>query len=346
MDPNGWIQNPPSTIVQIHGTTRETLNGQYALVLEYRAPRYNVVCAQNPTSVVALKPENLRAVTNFVEKMKAQFEMMKHNPQFQAQFQQVRNRIRSATGMEVQYVAAILVLSLILSIWFLGFTKALFILSTLVMVGTVIGPDLGQPWRTVLANAPMRWKQVIRTQIPKMGPTIADNRIYFNLFTVAVVAFILYSLLVTPGGGSSKSRGSTSLTRSLDNLPDEMILTRQKREEFYKLGFDDATNQREYGFSLPKIVDTPIPPSLEEDLFTADGMDFDGDVHRSKKKNPFSMATALAVFTLYRTLVPLAQRTDDGRFDLQLLWANLSTLEVWKLGLIGFSVYRIVSAFM
>jgi hypothetical protein len=345
MDPNGWVQNPPSTFVQVHGTSRETLNGQYALVLEYRAPRYNVVCAQSPTSVVALKPENLRAVTNFVEKMKAQYEMMKHNPQIQAQFQQVRDRIRSTTGLEVPYVAAILLLSLILSIWFLGFTKTMFVLSTLLLVGAVIGPDLGrQPWRTVLANAPMRWKQIIRTQIPKIGPTIADNRLYYNLFTVAVVAFILYSLLITPGGRTG--RGSISNSRRLDHhLPDDMLLTRQKREEFYKMGFDDAANQREYGFSLPKAVDTPIPPALDDDP-DIDALDFDGDVNPPKKKNPFSMSTALAVFTLYRTLVPLAQRADDGRFDLQLLRANLSTLEVWKLGLIGFSVYRIVSAFM
>jgi len=65
----------------------------------------------------------------------------------------------------------------------------------------------------------------------------------------------------------------------------------------------------------------------------------------AKKKSPFTMSTALAAFSIYRILGPIAFNA-EGRFDLQLLRANLSNLEAYKFGLLAFSAYRLVSAFM
>lgn len=357
-DPNGWVQNPPSTFVKISGTSRETLNGQLGLVLQYLEDRgrYMVVLCENQQSQVALKPENLTACAGMLDKSKAYYQMLKNNPQFQQQFRQVKAQVEARTGLKAEYILAIALVSLTIGWYFIGFSKVMMLLTIAIIVLTVVGPDLaaGKDLKTCLRNAPTRWRSLVQEQVPVLGPKIAANPWYLRAFTALLTAFVLYSLVVTP---NRRPRGSVA------KVPPLAVTTVELQQKYYKLGFDDATAGLDFGASLSKEPDV----SAADDIASGDGIrsadtsdsgysswrrpvglenDFDAyEPAATKKKSPFNLSTVFAAFTIYRILGPMAMN-GEGRFDLPLLRANLSNLEVYKLAILAFSVYRLLSAFL
>jgi len=350
-DPNGWVQNPPSVFVKVHGTSRDDYNGRLGLVLQYadNRGRYMILLCESQAQV-SLKPENLVAA-GMMEKATAYYQMIKNNPDVQRQFQQLSAQVQARTGLKVEYVFAILLLSFTIGWYRLGFSNVMMLLTGLVLVLTVVGPDLaaGRDARTCLRNAPTRWREVVRQQIPVVGPKIASNDWLLRGFTALIVAFVVYSLVATPNRRAVGPRTSTS-------IPTAPAMSSELQQKYYKIGFDDAVAGKEFGASLPApevVVEETV------DIVSGGGGDDSGySSWRSaigleddlayptipKKKSPFTLATAFSVFTIYRILSPMAFNA-DGRFDLQLLRANLSNMEVYKLGILGFSVYRLVSAF-
>lgn len=349
-DPNGWVQNPPSVFVKVHGTSRDDYNGRMGLVLQYADDRrrYMILLCESQAQV-SLKPENLVAA-GMMEKATAYYQMIKNNPDVQRQFQQVSAQVQARTGLKVEYVLAIFLLSFTIGWYRLGFSKVMMLLTGLVLVLTVVGPDLaaGRDARTCLRNAPARWREVVRQQIPVVGPKIASNDWLLRGFTALIVAFVVYSLVATPNRRGVGPRTATS-------IPAAPAMSSELQQKYYKIGFDDAMASKEFGASLPApevVVEETV------DIVSGGGDDSGYSSWRSaigleddfayptipKKKSPFTLATAFSVFTIYRILSPMAFNA-DGRFDLQLLRANLSNMEIYKLGILGFSVYRLVSAF-
>jgi len=362
-DPNGWVQNPPSTFVKINGTSRETLNGQLGLVLQYLEDRgrYMVVLSENQQSQVALKPENLTVCAGMLDKAKAYYQMLKNNPQVRQQFQQVQTQIQSRTGLKAEYILAIILVSFTVCWYFIGFSKVMMLLTSAIIILTVMGPDLaaGKDLKTCLRNAPTRWRSVVQEQVPVVGPKIAANPWYLRAFTVLLTVFVLYSLLVTP---NHRPRGSVAKAPPAASAS-LAATTVELQQKYYKLGFDDASAGQEFGTSLPNepvvltVEDTAAVDGISSAASSdsgysswrrAVGLENDFDTYApvaAKKKSPFNLSTAFAAFTIYRILSPIAMNA-EGRFDLPLLRANLSNLEVYKLGILAFSVYRLVSAFL
>ena len=372
-DPNGWVKNPPSTFVRVQGTSRETLNGQMGLVLQYlddRA-RYMVLLCENQQSPVALKAENLAVCSGMIDKGKCYFQMLQHNPQVRQQFQLVQTQVKARLGLDAHYVLALLLMSLMVGWYAIGFTKVVMLLTIVITILTIVGPDLaaGKDLRTCVSNAPVRWRTVVREQVPVVGPRIAAHPWYLRVFTTLIVSFVLYSLIATPKQGRRTITPASLSSSSTSSLVPPTSVSAVELDKYYKLGFDDATSGQEFGASLPKREDAVLPVDNtinndegntaasdrgytswrravgwrpeEEDHFSNAAYD---PVPR-KKASPLNMSSAFAAFTLYRILHPIAMNA-EGRFDLPLLRANVSNLEVYKLGILAFSVYRLVSAFL
>jgi hypothetical protein len=348
-DPNGWVQNPPSVFVKVHGTSREMINGKLGLVLQYAADRgrYTVLLCESQDPV-SLKSDNL-VPCGMLEKAQAYMQMMQHNPDIQRQLQQISQQVQQRTGLTPQYALALVAMALLAGWYTLGVTKLLLVLTVLTVVLTVIGPDLaaGGTARTILRAAPARWRQVVREQIPVVGAKIADRTILLNVFTALLVAFVAYSL-VASSSSSPAGRAAKGASAPITSTTTRMLSV-DMQKHYYKLGFDDATNAKEFGASLvvsAATADESATGAVDNDDYAWRNLDSSYETTTPKKKtSPLSLQTAFAAYTIYRTLQPLAVNA-DGRFDVALLRVNLTHLEVWKLGILGFAVYRIVSVFL
>jgi hypothetical protein len=380
-DPNRWVQNPPSVFVKVHGTSRETMNNKFGLVVQYAADklRYTVLMCESQDAV-SLKAENL-VVCGMVEKSRAYLQMFRNNRDIQRQWQSMETQIRQRTGLSPKYAGAALLAMLVVGWYLLGFSKVLLLLTALMMLFSVIGVDVaaGRDWRSVARMAPSRWRELVRTQIPLVGPRIAASNVFLNLFTAALGAFLVYSLLVTPATTSAAPRRALSssssnwwnpwsptaappmATSAVKFSSREM---QQLQQQYYKLGFDDATEEKAFGASLPdySLNATTLnqddegaaskEPNAKEDDYAwrkmaATDRDYASDLPlpASPKKSSLRISTALAAFTIYRLLHPMAVNA-EGQLDWDLFRANLYNMEVWKMGLVAFSVYRLVASFL
>lgn len=387
-DPNGWIQNPPSTFVKVVNTSRETLNGRFGLCLQYSeekgrytillVPLNNGITVTSANEQVALKTENL-VVCTFVEKYQAQYALLRYNPEIQAQIQKVYTTIQNRTGgIKPEYVLIGLLALIIVAIYFIGFSKVLLVLAGMMVLFSIIGQDLlaSVPMETVLRNAPNRWKSILRDQIPfGYGSKVVDNKYSYLAVTALIVFLFIFPLFTTStskastAGGVGNTLDLTTTLKQGGGIPTSYF-TSDHIEKLYKLGFDDATSSMEYGTSLPKSIsdartlleidytekeDTVVPNKKVAGAATAT-TEFDIDdsyilpsVPAPKSKSIIAsllnFQTAMSLFMIYRTIEPISKNS-DGNFDLDVLKANLGTLDVWKLGILGFSVYRLVSQFL
>lgn len=336
-DPSGYVSNPPTTIVKIHGTAREDVNGLLGVVVQFNSDRgrYLVHCTSTQ-AVVAMKPENL-IKANYMEQATAQFQQLTKDPQIRRILANAESRL--PPGVALKHVGMGVGALLVVLVYLLGFSRVMMLISFLLMGGMLIGPDLaaGADRQTIIRNAPMRFRTMLREQLPSpYGAKVADNNYAVAALALFIVFFFVKSMMPVskpPTPPASMNMPPTSPTRQL---------SQSNIEEYYKLGFDDATAQKEYGASLADAVkhspvnyddvdlgvpDYPMPPP------TGGG----GMLNKF-----FSLSSAMSIMYLGKTAMELGKdATGAWRFDL--FKANLSTMEPWKLGLLGLSLYRLVN---
>jgi hypothetical protein len=364
-DPNGWVKNPPSVFVKVHGTSREEVNGKFGLVLQYSPTnsRYTLLLIESsPQSQVSLKADNLRPCSGMVERAQAYYHLFRNNPDIARQVEQVSSVVQSKTGLSLSKVGILLFVVLVLGVYFLGFSRVLLLLTIILMILTVIGPDLvgGGPldFRTIARNAPGRWKEIVRQQIPGgYGDTVANKPLYLNAFTAALVAFALYSLLATSSSSSSSSAAASRASAAGKHSPLPPVATLEMKQHFYKLGFDDASNEKEFGASLATLTaateDAPYDwasaDAAASRSSSADYEDYNNNNNMAppRKKSFLNLSTMFAIFTIGQTIYPLVlQAGGPNSFNPQVFLAGLQGLDTWKMGVLGFSVYRLVSAIL
>jgi hypothetical protein len=304
---------------------------------------------------VLLKADNL-SVCSMLEQAKAYWQMLQNNRDLQRQYRPFVEQLqRRSGGLKLEYLLVLLLVVLGALWYFIGFTKLVTLLTVVMMLLTIVSPDLleGKDWRTVARNAPMRYREVIRTQVPYIGPVVAKRTSYLALFTVAWVAFIGYSLMGTPSRNNKgllpfKKPFATATLRVVEGIG---VVQQQ---QFYRLGFEDAMNQLEFGTSLLKIEEAPTIVVGPNGVVDVDDME-EGDYawsrtgaapSRASSKSPFSLSTGLALFALYRILQPLAYNPTQNQYDWQLLLTNLRHLDTWRMAALAFAVYRIVASFL
>jgi hypothetical protein len=351
-DPNNWVQNPPQTFVKVHGTTREMINGKTGLVLQYHPnrARYTILLTESQDQV-SLKGENL-AVAGMVDKAKAYYEMLRNNPQIRQQLQTLSRQVYTATGLAPQVLLGLTGGLFALGWYLLGFSKALLLATTGIMLVSVIGPDVvaQRGWRGALSEAPNRWREIVQTQIPVIGPRIASNAMYLRLFTGLLALILVYGIVGGPASGTTTATSRRLPTSGIASKSARSVLTEDIKQRYYKLGFDDATDAKTFGASLLEADEGTAGAAAPSPTSTLGGENDDYDEYYNPspptvgKKSPLNLSTAFALFTIYRTMQPMAF-DPNGNFSFNLLRANIQTMEVWRLGLLGFAVYRVVAAF-
>jgi uncharacterized protein YlbG (UPF0298 family) len=319
IDPKGWVQNPPSVFVKVQGvTSRATLNGKYGLIMQYvsEKQRYTVVLCESQ-EIVSLKVENLQVCT-FLEKFPAYTQMIRHNPDIQRQYQKVTQQVqqRLPKGMKLSYALVLLLVGLVFLWYMMGWSKLLLLGTVGIMIMTMIGPDLmeGKDLRSIVRSAPLRYRDLVRTQIPYVGPTLASRSSYLMIITVVFLTLLLYSFLGTPTNSmfwnhrrrAASTTRSMSTTRSIphpyhhtnDVVTTTSVSSRQlldtdndaravpPPEYYYQLGFDDATKGSDFGTSLPKKV-----KAAKEDVILND----DGtttDIDEEEEEDPYAWSSS------------------------------------------------------
>lgn len=425
-DPHQYVTNPPSTFVKIQNITKKPeLNGQYGLIVQYDTTkeRYMVVlCTSQQQQYLALKYDNLQRCTSMYDTMMAQYQMMQYNPQIQQQIQKVQEYIlqqimiplfrivKIPVTPKVQYFYYILALFL-LGLWYIiGLTKLLVVLTIFIVILSLIGTDLlehKKSTRTILLQTlPQQYTKMIQTELPyNIGTILTKKPWYLRSFTTLFVLFIAYTLFGTPtrsmyfqqNNKSSRSSSISSFSSSSSYLSSfwkntnpvsttNSKATNERMEYYYKLGFDDATQQLEYGTSFvpynttattsstsasvminddgttttttdnqawKDTVDTTTTNRYDNDPRIYNDDDFKHDHHTSQKgkASPWSFSTMMAVFTIYRILQPIVamsmSNTNHFQIDWHLFRANLMTqMNPWKIMIVAFSLYRIVIAFL
>lgn len=351
-DPSGFVSNPPSVIVKVQNTSQEALNGQLGVVVQYNADRgrYLVHLVGTPQTV-ALKPENL-VKGNMMDQAKAQYILLTKDPHVRQEITKYYSLIASKLPANVkpEHAAGGLGIFLLVGIYFFGFTRIIMLMSLLMMLGLLIGPDvfvgdrLQFDLKTIATNFPSRSRTVLEQMLPMTQGKLSDK-----MAGGIVLAFLLLSArtIFLPSGkaaaGVPRAPMSTTTTTSSTSLPARLSI-----EEAYKFGFDDATLGKDFGTSLPP----PPPPSkgssIYDDLQPIDLPQDPAYAYEGPKPwySKIGMWQVMSIFNIGRVLVEMGRDPATGSFSAPRVMVNLQQADAMKLGLLGFSVYNVLKVFL
>lgn len=360
-DPLGIISNPPSTVVKVQGTSRDDLNGQCGIAVQYNTERgrYMVHMAATGGTSMALKPENLLKA-NMLESYKAKFQVLRNDPRVQQEWNKyyamAQNKLRP---VKPEHAAGVVGLVLVAMMYFVGFTRTLMVVSMLIMLGIILGPDLARGVsspRVLAANFPARCKQVLE----QSAPQFLQGRLTNNMAAGIVLAALLFSASALFASSSSRSRSPPWMMAN--NNPNTNYATTANSgisiEEAYKLGFEDATQGNEFGSSMTTTTTTTTleaadaaaaaRSSLNEnnlDPLVMGEYDIISQPTTTQPASKFGFSQLMALFYIYRTATELGGNPLDGTFSIQLAMANLRNMQPMKMGLLGFCLYNLFKGF-
>mmetsp|Transcript_31832 Transcript_31832/g.73128 ORF Transcript_31832/g.73128 Transcript_31832/m.73128 type:complete len:356 (+) Transcript_31832:187-1254(+) len=345
-DPNGFITNPPSTVVKVQNTSRDDVNGLLGIAITFQVDkgRYLVHMVVSQTTM-SLKPDHL-VKASMMESAQAQWEHAKRDPNLQRQLSRYTRLCKERLGVTPQVAGGIALVSLLLGCWFLGISYTFLLMSLLLMVLIVIGPDVmesGWNARIMMQNFPRRCRETIDSGFPIARGKFTDKTAcVIMLFMWGLGLYILFGSALF--GTSAKTAATMAKTAAAPQSTAVTATTKKLLEEAYKKGFEDASNELDYGTSLEELTKQMLKDSKSphRDLLTEDGVptDYSAPPPPKKSSSSFGMSQAISVFYLYRTISELGM--DAGTFSTQALIANLRTLEPWKLGLAGLSIYNLL----
>ena len=312
---------------------------------------------------LSFKPENL-VPCGPMEKVKAQATFAMHEAKrfvnspdtkekMRRLYTSLDQRLPPQVKPEYVGIGALIVLFIVVRI--VGLSKLVLLTSLVLMLGMILMPDIqaGITDPSILASRfPDRLRANIAQATGYTSLTKKQAMIGFGIFM-----FFTLKLLATPTGSAVPPPApvaSRSAPTTFD-LPSKSF----DMEEIYKLGFEDAKDGKDFGASLPedakdgKDFGASLPkttgPSAPRGTSAAD-TSFDDlpPYHPSPpaaKESKFGLTWAMSAFGLFRGVKELGI-TPDGQFDPQYLVANVKVAPPLKLALLGFCLYRVLSAFM
>ena len=377
-DPSGFITNPPSTFVKIVGTSREDLNGLVCVALQYNAQTGRYVVQMLPGQAsnaprpgeaasaaaaaraaaggsaaaavgLSFKPENL-VPCGPMEKVKAQATFAMHEAKrfvnspdtkekMRRLYTSLDQRLPPQVKPEYVGIGALIVLFIVVRI--VGLSKLVLLTSLVLMLGMILMPDIqaGITDPSILASRfPDRLRANIAQATGYTSLTKKQAMIGFGIFM-----FFTLKLLATPTGSAVPPPApvaSRSAPTTFD-LPSKSF----DMEEIYKLGFEDAKDGKDFGASLPKTTGPSAPRGTSAADTSFDGLPPYHPSPPAAKESKFGLTWAMSAFGLFRGVKELGI-TPDGQFDPQYLVANVKVAPPLKLALLGFCLYRVLSAFM
>jgi hypothetical protein len=329
-------------------------------------PRYTVQMAVSQ-DVVSLKPANLKKASLY-EQITGQYQFLVHNPAMQQQLRSVHARVQAVLPAFIQpeYLAIPVVVMIGVLFYLLGFTRTMLLFSFLMVVGMIVGPDMLAPnttVRTVVRNAPMRFRGFLREQVPVVGNRIADSK-YMTAAFAGVFLFFFVNAMTVSGSSSSSKRtsgggsgmfGSMFSSLSSSIMPPTTSTSLQHPPDFYyKLGFDDATHDKPFGTSLPApVVAVDVPPPVLSDewrIVDDDEMNTAGHQHTAagkagKAASPWytKIGSAMSFYYIYNTVKTLGEDPATAHWSWQRCLVAARAMEPWRMGMLGLSIYKVVS---
>jgi hypothetical protein len=217
-DPLNIVRNPPSCVVKIHGTSRDDVNGQLGIAMQFNTERGRyVVHLVNTQTTMAIKPDNIVQAST-IETYQAQFQQIRKDPAVRRQITHYYNMAQAKLGFKPEYAGGAIALALLALIYFIGFSRTLMILSMIMMVALIIGPDVanGMSPRLVAQHFPRRCRETIEQSAP-----FARGRLTDPIAAGIVIAMLLLagtSVFLSPQRSAS---GSSPLPSSSSPLMDD-----------------------------------------------------------------------------------------------------------------------------
>jgi hypothetical protein len=175
-DPLNIVRNPPSTVVKIHGTTRDDVNGQLAIAVQFNAERGRYIIHLVTTQVtMAIKPENIIKATT-IETYQAQFQQIRKDPRIRREITKYYNMAQTKLGFKPEYAGAAAALLFLAIVFILGVSRTLMIVSMIMIVALIIGPDVanGLAPKLILQTFPRRCRETIEQSAPFVRGRLTD----------------------------------------------------------------------------------------------------------------------------------------------------------------------------
>ena len=276
---------------------------------------------------------------------------------------------KALLGAAVVMLLALVLLWRLVAQW-VGFTKLFMIMSLLAMVVSVSSPDWmeamkqGKPAKLTVqravANFTMRWKDQLIAMTGRAN--ISDRIAKASLLLILVGSA---KVILTPSQSQTRIPAAPMSVGMGSNMPHEQKITRPPQndlqlEQIYKLGFEDAKSEKEFGTSLPEgilsynaLLDEYFrqqqPHQQHQDQYSDDSnyeWAYNPPPTPPKPKSRFGMGTLLSLFALFNFGKDLVT-SPDGRLNLDMNYIimRLRSIETWRLGMLGMSLYRVVQAF-
>lgn len=167
-DPLSILRNPPSTVVKIQGTSRDDVNGQLGIAMQFNAERGRyVVHLVNTQTTMAIKPDNIIKAST-IETYQAQFQQIRKDPTIRREITRYYNMAQTKLGFKPEYAGGVAALVFVATIYFIGFSRTLMILSMIAIVALIVGPDIanGMSPKLVLQHFPRRCRETIEQSAP------------------------------------------------------------------------------------------------------------------------------------------------------------------------------------
>lgn len=347
-DPSSFLSNPPSTVVKVINTSRPEVNGLLGIAVQFDVSRgrylVHMVIDQH---TMALKPENLVKAST-IESYKAQYEQLRRDPRVKGEVTKYYNLVQSKLGIKPEYVAGVTFATIIAGVLLFGFTKTLMLLSTALLILVVAGPDLvnGSDYKTVLRNFPMRSREAVEQSVPFLKGKI-NNKMATGIVALMVL-LCLQSLIFSSG---ARKAAAVVAKGSATSAP-LVAISKVQLEEAYKLGFDDASAGKNFEFSsLQALIEArklaEMDAELDQEFATGGYAPVPSNMATPPKRSFISklgFSQAMSAFYLYRTVMEIGTNA-DGSFSPELFIAQVRTQEVWKLGILGFTLYNLLKVF-
>lgn len=336
--------------VKIKGlASKPELNSQVGFVDSYLADRsrYMITLPRHVSAApIALKSDNLE-LASIIDRSKAKVEEIMFMGRAVMQDERFKETIRRTYTsidqrlpgpMKPQHLLAGILLAFMLMVRMIGFTKFIFVSSVMMVILAVALPDLMSGERnikTLATNFPMRWKEAIEQNTGlKPSKRVANGILVLFLLFAGKVIFV-------PKPASTETFDYSSIYQKEDS-PELSDVPSFTMEEIYKLGYQDATNQKPFGESLPSphkdmIFSSKSTPRLE--VYD----DFNYIPSSPPKKNKFGFGTAMAAISVFRTVKELG--FVNGKFEPSVFIANARNMPPLKMAFSGFMLYKLLSAF-
>jgi hypothetical protein len=353
-DPNNWITDPPRTIVQIHGTSRDSLNGQLGLVVSYsnNKLRYVTVLTKSPTHTAtepySFKPENLKQAS-WLQTLQGHYQLVVYNPRVREELRRTQQLVQQHTGLSLAQVA-LLVLVVLGVLWYaLGFARTLLLSSATVLVAFLTVPVYVQTGsvRRAVQQVPNQLRAVLMQSKLPFVQKMASSRALLGLVGALFVTCFVLGMM--PPRQAATTARYTSYMPTWFNAAKVTTPDNDMELYYYKLGFDDAAADRVYGTSLPNnkqhVTEGNGPRGVSSFDFADDAMPPPPKLRRPSSSFG-SIGTLMSAFVLFRTCNELGRDPSTGTWSVQRMMANAQRLPVWRLGLLGLSTYRIVKAIL